>query len=104
MSLPFVFSHQKSQDQVSHDLQKICEEMHCMKNKLQMLRENGLKSFLQESGDTYFLVLTNRSKCKFKEKIAIQYGVSNAFLPETTNFKEKFPELECKSSVSYNDS
>ena len=76
--------------------------MHCMKNKLKMLKENSLNSFAEKSGDTYFLVLTNRSKSKFKEKS--QYGVSNAFLPETITFKERFPKLECKSSVSYNDS
>ena len=38
------------------------------KKKLQILKENCLKSFLQKSGDTYFLVLTNRSKSNFKEK------------------------------------
>ena len=69
-----------------------------------MLKESRLKSFLQKSGDTYFLVLTNRSKSKFREKVASQYGVSNTFLPETTTFKERFPKLECKSNVSYNDS
>ena len=35
-----------------------------------------------------------------RKKIAIQYGVSNAFLPETTTFKEIFPKLECKSNGS----
>ena len=39
-----------------------------------------------------------------RKKVASQYGVSNAFLPETTTFKEKCPNLECESSVSYNDS
>ena len=39
-----------------------------------------------------------------RKKVASQYGVSNAFLPETTTFKERFPKLECKSNVSYNDS
>ena len=37
-------------------------------------------------------------------KVASQYGVSNAFLPETTAFKKRFSKLECKSSDSYNDS
>ena len=32
------------------------------------------------------------------------HGVSNAFLPETTNFNKRFPKLDCKCSVSYNDS
>ena len=58
-SSPFVFPHQKSQDQAPDNLQKICEEMHRMKNK-QVLKENYLKSFLQKSGRVYFLVLTNR--------------------------------------------
>ena len=39
-----------------------------------------------------------------RKKVASQYDVSNAFLPETTPFKEKFPKLQCKNSVSYNDS
>ena len=69
-----------------------------------MLKENSLKRFLQKSGDTHFLILTNRSKSKFKEKVASQYGVSNAILPETTTFEGRLPKLECKSSVSYNDS
>ena len=70
-----------------------------------MLKENSLKRFLQKSGDTYFLVLKNRLKSKFKrKKVASQYGVNNAFLPETTTFRKIFPKLECKSSVSYNDS
>ena len=33
-----------------------------------MLKENSLESFLQKSGDMYFLVLKIRSKSKFKEK------------------------------------
>ena len=33
-----------------------------------MLKENSLKSFLQKSGDTYFVVLKNKSKFKFKKK------------------------------------
>ena len=36
--------------------------------------------------------------------MASQYGMSNAFLPETTTFKERFSKLGCKNSVSYNDS
>ena len=69
-----------------------------------MLKEDRLKSFLQKSGDTYFLLLTSRRKPKFLEKVASQYGASNAFLSETTTFKQRFTKLECKSSVSYNDS
>ena len=34
-----------------------------------------------------------------RKKVASQYGVSNAFLPETTTFKEICPKLECKSSA-----
>ena len=76
-------------------------KMHCVKNKLQALKENSLKGFLQKSGGTYFLVLTNRLKSNFKKKGSISlYGVGNAFLPETTTFKERFPKLACKSSVS----
>ena len=33
-----------------------------------------------------------------RKKVACQYGVSNAFLPEITTFKEIFLKLECKSS------
>ena len=33
-----------------------------------LIKENSLKSFLEKSGDTYLLVLTNRSKSKFKVK------------------------------------
>ena len=39
-----------------------------------------------------------------RKKVASRYGVSNAFLPETTTFKGRFAKLECESSVSYNDS
>ena len=39
-----------------------------------------------------------------RKKVASQYGVSNAILPETTTFEGRLPKLECKSSVSYNDS
>ena len=35
-----------------------------------------------------------------RKKVASQYGVSNAFLPEITTFKERYPKLECKSSVN----
>ena len=33
-----------------------------------LIKENSLKIFLEKSGDTYFLALTNRSKSKFKVK------------------------------------
>ena len=39
-----------------------------------------------------------------RKKVASQYGVSNAFLPEIITFKERYPKLECKSSVNYNES
>ena len=69
-----------------------------------MSKEKSFKSFLQKSGDTYFLVLTNKSKSKFKEKSSKSVWCEQWFLPETTTFKEGIPKLECKSSVSYNDS
>ena len=68
-----------------------------------MLKESSLKSFLQKSGDTFWYSQTGQS-LNLRKKVASQYSVSNAFLPETTTFKERFPELECKSSASYNDS
>ena len=52
---------------------------------------------------TFWYSQTGQS-LNLRKKVASQYGVSNAFLPETTTFKERFPKLECKSSVSYNDS
>ena len=69
-----------------------------------MLKENILKSLFQKSGDAYFLVLTNKSKSKFKEKSSKSVWCEQWFLPETTTFKEGIPKLDCKSSVSYNDS
>ena len=36
--------------------------------KLYMLKENSLKRFPRQSGDTYFQVLKSKSKSKFKEK------------------------------------
>ena len=65
--LPLLCSPTKN-PKIAHDLQEIWEEMHCMKNKVQMLKQSSLKSFLQKCADTYFMVLTNRSKSTFKEK------------------------------------
>ena len=67
-----------------------------------MLKENSFKSFLQKPGDTYFLVLKTGQSLNLRKKVASQYGVSNAFLPETTTFKKRFAKLECKYSVNYN--
>ena len=69
-----------------------------------MLKGSTLKSFLQKSGDTYFLYSQTGQSLNLRKKVASQYSVSKTFLPETTTFKERFPKLECKSSASYNDS
>ena len=52
---------------------------------------------------TFWYSQTGQS-LNLRKIVTSQYGVSNAFLPETTIFKERFPKLEYKSSVSYNDS
>ena len=72
-----------------------------------MLKENSLKGFLQksgDSGDSDFWYSQIGQSLNLRKKVASQYDVSNAFLLETTTFKKRFPKLECKSSVSYNDS
>ena len=52
---------------------------------------------------TFWYSQTGQS-LNLRKKVASQYGVSNAFLPETTSYKGRFPKLECESSDSYNDS
>ena len=53
---------------------------------------------------TFWYSQTDKSLNLRREKVASQYGVNNAFLPETTTFKKRFPKLERKNNVSYNDS
>ena len=75
-----------------------------MKSKLQMLKEKVLKGIFKNLvTDTFWYSKTGQS-LNLRKKVASQYSVSNAFLPETTTFKKRFPKLDCKSSVSYNDS
>ena len=51
----------------------------------------------------YFWLSQRGQSINLRRQVAIQYGLSNAFLPETTAFKKRFPKLECKTSFSYND-
>ena len=48
---------------------------------------------------TFWYSQTDQS-VNLRKKVASQYGVSNAFLPETVTFKKRFHKLECKSRHS----
>ena len=48
---------------------------------------------------TFWYSQTGQS-VNLRKKVASQYGVSNAFLPETATFKKRFPKLEFKSRHS----
>ena len=62
-----------------------------------MLKENSSKSFFQKSSDTNFLVLTNRSKSKFKKKVANLYGVSSDFYLKPIPLKKVFLNQTAKA-------